>query len=128
MIWSKNPLHPNISMHILQTFLYTFPKVLTIRRICLTSKNSFSWWSYATFLWPECVIQGWYCKEKLDAIPSQGSKGEGFVRRQFLFVRVYFSIKTVVSALLSCTALLLIVLLGIKFSLTIWSSNLSFDK
>ena len=29
-----NPLHPNISMHILHTFIYTFPKVLT-RRICL---------------------------------------------------------------------------------------------
>ena len=29
-----NPLHPNISMHILHTFIYTFLKVLT-RRICL---------------------------------------------------------------------------------------------
>ena len=29
-----NPLHPNISMHILHTVLYTFRKVLT-RRICL---------------------------------------------------------------------------------------------
>ena len=29
-----NPLHSNISMHILHTFIYTFPKVLT-RRICL---------------------------------------------------------------------------------------------
>ena len=28
-----NPLHPNISLHILYTVLYTFPKVLT-RRIC----------------------------------------------------------------------------------------------
>ena len=28
-----NPLHPNISMHILHTILYRFPKVLT-RRIC----------------------------------------------------------------------------------------------
>ena len=28
-----NPLHPNISMHILHTVLYTFPKLLT-RRIC----------------------------------------------------------------------------------------------
>ena len=32
------PLHPNISMHILHTVLYTNPKVLT-RRICLTIKN-----------------------------------------------------------------------------------------
>ena len=29
-----NLLHPNISMHILHTVLYTFPKELT-RRICL---------------------------------------------------------------------------------------------
>ena len=29
-----NPLHPNISMHILHTFIYKFLKVLT-RRICL---------------------------------------------------------------------------------------------
>ena len=35
-----NPLHPNISMHILHTVLYTFPKVLT-RRICLTVKSFF---------------------------------------------------------------------------------------
>ena len=34
-----NPLHPNISMHILHTVLYTFLKVLT-RRICLTIKAS----------------------------------------------------------------------------------------
>ena len=33
-----NPLHPNISMHILHTILYTFPKVLT-RRICLPIKR-----------------------------------------------------------------------------------------
>ena len=33
-----NPLHPNISMHILHTVLYTFPKMLT-RRICLTIKS-----------------------------------------------------------------------------------------
>ena len=32
------PLHPNISMHILYTVLYTNPKVLT-RRICLTIKS-----------------------------------------------------------------------------------------
>ena len=34
-----NPLHPNISMHILHTVLYTF---LT-RRICLTIKSFFTW-------------------------------------------------------------------------------------
>ena len=35
-----NPFHLNISMHILHTVLYTFPKVLT-RRICLTVKSFF---------------------------------------------------------------------------------------
>ena len=37
-----NPLHPNISMHILHTVLYTFPMVLTWR-MCLTIKIFFSW-------------------------------------------------------------------------------------
>ena len=42
-IWIKslNPLHPNISMHILLTVLYTFSKVLA-RRICLTIKRFFN--------------------------------------------------------------------------------------
>ena len=42
-IWitSPNPLHPNISMHILLTVLYTFSKVLA-RRICLTIKRFFN--------------------------------------------------------------------------------------
>ena len=56
-------VHPNISMHILDTVLFTFPKVLT-RRICLTIKNSFIWWSFPLFLWPYCVIQGWYWRKK----------------------------------------------------------------
>ena len=34
-----NPLNPNISLHILLTVLYTFPKVL-IRRFCLIIKAS----------------------------------------------------------------------------------------
>ena len=33
-----NPLHPNISMHILHTVLFTFTKVPT-RRICITIKS-----------------------------------------------------------------------------------------
>ena len=43
-------LHPDISMHILHTVLYTFPKVLT-RRICLTIKSFISWWSFPLFSW-----------------------------------------------------------------------------
>ena len=45
-----NPLHPNISLHILHTVLYTFPKVLT-RRFCLTTKNFFGLWSFPLFSW-----------------------------------------------------------------------------
>ena len=36
-----NPLHPNISLHILLTVLYTFPEMLT-RRICLIIKSFLS--------------------------------------------------------------------------------------
>ena len=46
-----NPLHPNISLHILLTVLYTFPKVLT-RRICLIIKSFRDWWSLLVFSWP----------------------------------------------------------------------------
>ena len=41
-------------------------KVL-IRRICSTIKPFFTWWSFPLFSWPSCLIQRWYCKEKLDA-------------------------------------------------------------
>ena len=49
-----NLLCTNISMHILHTFLYTFPEVLT-RRIYSTIKNL---WSFPVFLWLYWVIQG----------------------------------------------------------------------
>ena len=72
--WVFNPLHPKIRMHILHTALNTFPKEKT-RRICLPIKSFISWWSFSLFSWPKCVNWGWYCKEKLDACHSQGSKG-----------------------------------------------------
>ena len=59
-------LHTNISMHFLHSVLYTFPKVPS-RRIYLLIKSFVSWWSFLLFSWLLCVIQGWYCKEKLDA-------------------------------------------------------------
>ena len=68
------PSHPNISMHILHTVLYTFPKVLT-RRICPSIKSFFSWWSFTLFSWPYILIQGWYCVEKLIATYSWKSNG-----------------------------------------------------
>ena len=44
-----NPLHPHISMHILNTVFYSFSMVLT-RRICLIIKSCFCWWSFLLFL------------------------------------------------------------------------------
>ena len=69
-----NSLHPNIIVHILHTVPSIIPKVLT-GRICLTIKSLFRWWSFSLFLRPLCVIQGGYCKEKLDASHSWGAKG-----------------------------------------------------
>ena len=40
-----DPFHPNISIHILHTVLYTFPQVLT-RRIFSTIKSFISWLSF----------------------------------------------------------------------------------
>ena len=64
-----NPLHPNISMHIILTVLYTLLKVHA-SRIYLSIKNSLSWWSFPLFSTPSSLIQGWNCKEKLDASNS----------------------------------------------------------
>ena len=61
-------------MHILQTVLYVFPKVLK-RRICFTIKTFYSWWSFPLFSWPRCLIQEWYCKENSDASHHRGLKG-----------------------------------------------------
>ena len=69
-----NPLHPNISMYILHTVLYAFPKLTG--GICSIIKIFFSWWSLILFLWPKCVIQRWYCEDKLEARPSKGSKSQ----------------------------------------------------
>ena len=59
------PLHPEISIHILHTVLSAFWEVLT-RRICLKVKSFFCRWPFSLFSWPQCEIQRWYCKEKLD--------------------------------------------------------------
>ena len=52
-----NSLHPNISKDILHTVLYTFSMLLT-RRICLTIKSFFSWWSFYLFSWPKIFYSG----------------------------------------------------------------------
>ena len=61
----------NIGIHI----LCTFTEELT-RRICLTIKSFFGWWSFPLFSWHRCVIQWWYCKEELDAYHSWGLKSQ----------------------------------------------------
>ena len=43
-------------MHILHTVPCRFPTLLT-RRMCLTIKNFWSWWSFLWFLSPLCGIQ-----------------------------------------------------------------------
>ena len=58
----------NISIHVLQTVLCTLTKLLT--KIILTIEGLFSWWSSPQFSWLSCLIQGWYCMEKLDASHS----------------------------------------------------------
>ena len=71
------PFPPNISMQILHTILNTIPKRLT-RRICVTIKSCFSWWSSPPFSWLSCLIQRWYSEEKLDANHSLGIKSYSF--------------------------------------------------
>ena len=46
--FNMNPFYPNISMHILHTVLYKFPRILT-RRIYLIIKSFFSRRSFPLF-------------------------------------------------------------------------------
>ena len=41
-------------------------------------KSFINWWSFPWFSWSKCLIQGWYCKEKLEAGQSKGLKGYSF--------------------------------------------------
>ena len=72
-------------MHILLTVLCTFPEMLT-RRICLTIKSFFTWWSFPLFSWPYCLIQGWYCEENLDA-----SHSHRYLLDKFLLIQVFIN-------------------------------------
>ena len=69
------PSHHNISMHCIHAVLWTFPEVLT-RRICLTLRIFFSWWSFPLVLRPYCVIQGWHCKENEFFLTLMGKGSE----------------------------------------------------
>ena len=68
-----NSLHTNINIHILHTVIHTFSKRLK-RRICVTIKSCFSWWSSPLISGLSCLIQGWYGKEKLDVSHSWGQR------------------------------------------------------
>ena len=80
----RSPLNPIIiliPLYILTFYTLTSIKVFSIlfsihsfkvltRRICLTINNFFGCSQFPLFSWPYCMIQGWYCKEKLDASHS----------------------------------------------------------
>ena len=83
IMYRFNPQHSNINMHLLHIVLYTFPKMLT-GRISLIIKNFLIWWSFLLFSWPWCEIQGWYCKEKLNASPLLGVRDKRTVSLQAL--------------------------------------------
>ena len=53
---NSDPSVPKISLRILHTAVYIFPMILT-RRICLTIRSFFGWWSFSLFSWLECLIQ-----------------------------------------------------------------------
>ena len=53
--------------------IYRYGKVLT-RRMCLIIKSSLVCWSFPPLLLPSCLIQVWFCDEKLDASHLHGSK------------------------------------------------------
>ena len=63
-------LHPNVNIHIPHTVLSTFSMAMT-RRIYLTIRSFLNWWSFPQFVWSLHLIQGWDCKEKLEANNSQ---------------------------------------------------------
>ena len=69
-----NSFHLYISIQILLTVFSTFPKVLT-GRMCLTIGSFLNWWSFPLFSWPLHLIQGWCCKEKLEANPTKMLRG-----------------------------------------------------
>ena len=69
-----NSFHLYISIQILLNVLSTFPKVLT-GRMCLTIGSFLNWWSFPLFSWPLHLIQGWCCKEKLEANPTKMLRG-----------------------------------------------------
>ena len=52
------------------------------------NQELFDQWSFPLFSLSQCFIQGWYCKEKLDAGHSKGQKVENGKQSR---ITVYFA-------------------------------------
>ena len=73
--------HTITSVCIFPWLFHTISKVLK-RRICLTIKSFFTWWTFPLFSWPLCLIQGWYWEEKFDASYTWWSNVNSTVSRK----------------------------------------------
>ena len=88
-----NPLLSLTSVSIFSILLPGHSRVLT-RRICPTIKRFFIWWSSPLFSWPSCLIQGWCCKEKLDASHDKSREEKIAGGNKWLWIQIkYFSLK-----------------------------------
>ena len=106
-----NPLQPNIRAYILHTALCTFPRVLT-RRICLTIKSLFSWWSFPfsrdlnvifmvvlfspcfCFLWVHLFVFILFCFlffELTELLCTWGSMGQAEQNSEIVMLSFFFS-------------------------------------
>ena len=71
----------NCTTHLFQPFIgkhqYSYSPYCTLYKYYGADKENlsnnqefFSWWLFPLFSWENCVIQWWYCKEKIDASHS----------------------------------------------------------
>ena len=71
--WSLLGFKGSEKKHVSSGFKIHMQNSCCNSHVCLIIKSFPSWWSFLFFLKPLCVIQGWYCNEKLD--DSQRLKG-----------------------------------------------------
>ena len=81
--------HPRGKCNTLNTLssVYRFSILLCVhylrwflqREICIIFESFLTLQPFPLFLWPWCLIQGWYCCEKLDACHPQTLKGYLFI-------------------------------------------------
>lgn len=60
-------------------FCVHLPKMVLTERICIIFESLLTLQPFPLSLWPWCLIQGWYCCEKLDACHPQTLKGYLFI-------------------------------------------------